>query len=334
MLRIFFKEDKKVRCKKIANNIKGENGTSSLKIAAPFWIDAINPTKEHLSFLEKNFAIKLPSKVETSLEGSARNYIDKKGLHLHLYFLRKKRLALSLSSVSFLLKDTILFSLRDKEATVLRLINMKLKSSAKENSGINNLYFIDSGEDLLLRILEENIDFFADKLEDLYEELNDASARILQNSDQDLNFVLKVVTKIEDANSKIRLCLLDAQRGLSFLQRNLSGVGDNLAKNATIQEINRDIDSLLSHTNFVFEKLNFLLNSAQGFININQNKIIKIFSIMSLMFMPPTLIASIYGMNFEFMPELSSKFAYPLVIIAMFISAFVPYRWFKNKNWL
>lgn len=325
-MRIFFKTQDKIKSQKIIKfQAKQEN---------IFWIDALNPTQEHLNFLESNYNLKLPARVKTSLEGSERNYSDKNGLHIHLYFLRKKGMALSLTSVSFILKNKILFSLRNKEATVLRLIGMKLKEGGSANSRAENLNFIENGEDLILRILEENIDFFADKLELLYSDLNQASAKILQNSDQDLNEVLNIINKIEDANSKIRLCLLDTQRGMSFLQRSLFNKSDDALKNAKILEINRDIDSLLAHTNFVFEKLNFLLNSAQGFININQNKIIKIFSIMSLMFMPPTLIASIYGMNFEFMPELANKYAYPIILTIMLVSAYLPYKWFKRKKWL
>lgn len=343
-MQIFFKSGKKIKRHRFftnkqneqkQKNLTGDKTISTGKFGDKIlWIDALNPTDEQLKFLENHHDLKLAPKVKTSLEGSERNYQDKKGLHIHLYFLRKKRLALSLTSVSFILKNNILFSLRNKEATVLRLIGMKLKASENPDFQETDFSFLEFGEDLLLWIFEENIDFFADKLEDLYEELNEASANILKNSDQDLNLVLNIINKIEDENSKIRLCLLDAQRAMSFLQRNLFNAKENNTRSAKILEINRDIDSLLSHTNFVFEKLNFLLNSAQGFININQNKIIKIFSIMSLMFMPPTLIASIYGMNFEFMPELANKYAYPLVLAFMLISAYLPYRWFKHKKWL
>jgi magnesium transporter len=96
----------------------------------------------------------------------------------------------------------------------------------------------------------------------------------------------------------------------------------------------RDIETLMSHTTFVFEKVNFLMDSAQGFINIQQNQIIKIFSIAAVVFLPPTLVASIYGMNFDHMPELHWELGYPLALLMMVISGIAPYLYFKRKGWL
>ena len=95
-----------------------------------------------------------------------------------------------------------------------------------------------------------------------------------------------------------------------------------------------DIDALLPHNNFLFEKVNFLLQASQGFINIEQNQIIKIFSVAAVGMMPPTLIASIYGMNFHVMPELSWTFGYPIAIGSMIVSAVLPYAYFKRRGWL
>ena len=102
----------------------------------------------------------------------------------------------------------------------------------------------------------------------------------------------------------------------------------------TLREIVRDIETLMSHTTFLFEKINFLMDSTQGFINIEQNKIIKIFSIASVVFLPPTVIASVYGMNFEIMPELNWDFGYPFAILLMITSGFAPYFYFRRKGWL
>jgi magnesium transporter len=96
----------------------------------------------------------------------------------------------------------------------------------------------------------------------------------------------------------------------------------------------RDIDSLDSHTAFLFDKINFLMDATVGFININQNKIIKIFSVASVALLPPTLIASIYGMNFQHMPELAQKWGYPYAIILMVASALVPMYFFRKRGWL
>ncbi len=111
----------------------------------------------------------------------------------------------------------------------------------------------------------------------------------------------------EDLNGKVRLCLMDARRDLTYLLRNAVVEEDRLSKTHAqrLRNLIGDIDALLPHNNFLFEKVNFLLQGAQGFINIEQNQIIKIFSVAAVALMPPTLIASIYGMNFHVMPELS-----------------------------
>jgi magnesium transporter len=100
------------------------------------------------------------------------------------------------------------------------------------------------------------------------------------------------------------------------------------------RQILRDIDSLDSHTAFLFDKINFLMDATVGFININQNKIIKIFSVASVALLPPTMIASLYGMNFEYMPELSQKWGYPFALALMIASAVMPMWYFRRRGWL
>ena len=100
------------------------------------------------------------------------------------------------------------------------------------------------------------------------------------------------------------------------------------------RQILRDIESLDGHTAFLFDKINFLMDATVGFININQNKIIKIFSVASVAFLPPTLIASIYGMNFRILPELDWSFGYPFAILLMMASAVTPFWYFRRRGWL
>jgi magnesium transporter len=100
------------------------------------------------------------------------------------------------------------------------------------------------------------------------------------------------------------------------------------------RQILRDLDSLDSHTAFLFDKINFLMDATVGFININQNKIIKIFSVASVSLLPPTLVASSYGMNFDFMPELKWHYGYPLALALMVLSAVLPMLYFRKRGWL
>jgi magnesium transporter len=125
--------------------------------------------------------------------------------------------------------------------------------------------------------------------------------------------------------------MMDTRRAVSFLMRGRLLNSDQFDD---ARQILRDIESLDGHTAFLFDKINFLMDATVGFININQNKIIKIFSVASVAFLPPTLIASIYGMNFRILPELDWSLGYPLALVLMIISAVTPFWYFRRRGWL
>jgi magnesium transporter len=135
----------------------------------------------------------------------------------------------------------------------------------------------------------------------------------------------------EDLNGRIRRNVMDTRRALSFMMRSRMLNAEQFEE---ARQILRDIDSLDSHTAFLFDKINFLMDATVGFININQNKIIKIFSVASVALLPPTLIASIYGMNFQHMPELTQEWGYPFALALMLFSVFIPFWYFRKKGWL
>jgi magnesium transporter len=135
----------------------------------------------------------------------------------------------------------------------------------------------------------------------------------------------------EDLNGRIRRNMMDTRRAVSFLMRGRLLSAEQFDE---ARQILRDIESLDGHTAFLFEKINFLMDATVGFININQNKIIKIFSVASVVFLPPTLIASIYGMNFRILPELNWSFGYPFAILLMVASAITPFWYFRKRGWL
>ena len=124
---------------------------------------------------------------------------------------------------------------------------------------------------------------------------------------------------------------MDTQRALSFLLRKTRLPNNQLEQ---ARDIMRDIESLQPHNESLFQKVNFLMQAAMGYINIEQNKIMKFFSVVSVMFLPATLVASTYGMNFEFMPELHFEYGYPMAIGLMICAAATPYIYFKRKGWL
>ena len=144
--------------------------------------------------------------------------------------------------------------------------------------------------------------------------------------------ILADIAREEDLNGRIRRNVHDTRRAVSFLTRG-KFLGPDQMEDA--RQILRDIESLDGHTSFLFGKINFLMDATVGFININQNKIIKIFSVASVAMLPPTLIASIYGMNFKAgFPELEWEYGYPFSLVLMFVSIAVPFWFFGKKGWL
>lgn len=187
--------------------------------------------------------------------------------------------------------------------------------------------------ELLLDLFETKIEQLADVIEEIYANLEKLSRVILDGKQEKDNFddALSRLTEFEDVSSKVRLCLMDTQRALSFLLRKTRLPNNQLEQ---ARDIMRDIESLQPHNESLFQKVNFLMQAAMGYINIEQNRIMKFFSLVSVMFLPATLVASTYGMNFEFMPELGFKYGYPMAIGLMIVAAATPYIYFKRKGWL
>jgi magnesium transporter len=217
-----------------------------------------------------------------------------------------------------------LFSIHDEDLPVFRLV--RLRARLRPGS-------VNNAKDVLLDLYATDAEYSADALEEVYENLENAGKRVLSDSvtDQDAADVLETIAKEEDLNGRIRRNVMDTRRALSFLMRSklLSDVQQEEAR-----QILRDIDSLENHTAFLFDKINFLMDATVGFININQNKIIKIFSVVSVALMPPTLLASIWGMNFRHMPDLESPWGYPAAIGIMLVSALIPLVYFRRKGWM
>jgi magnesium transporter len=150
-------------------------------------------------------------------------------------------------------------------------------------------------------------------------------------NDAEAGEVLSAIAREEDLNGRIRRNVMDTRRALSFMMRSRMLNAEQFEES---RQILRDIDSLDSHTAFLFDKINFLMDATVGFININQNKIIKIFSVASVALLPPTLIASIYGMNFKYMPELDQTWGYPFALGLMIASVAAPLIYFRRKGWM
>ncbi|MDT4292303.1 magnesium/cobalt transporter CorA [Methylomonas sp. MO1] len=292
----------------------------------PIWIDLLAPSKAQRLLIGQHYGLELPDPLDlTDLEASARFYVeDQHEIHIHSDFLLDREGKSRSVPVAFILRGDMLFSVRSEELPVFRLQRLR----ARTQPG-----FVSDCKDMLLDLYGAEAEYSADALENIYEQLEIVSKKVLSQdiSDEEAADILTDIAEEEDLNGRIRRNMLDTQRAVSFLiRRKLL----NTTQLEDAQQILRDIESLNSHTAFLFDKINFLMDATVGFININQNKVIKIFSVASVAMLPPTLIASIYGMNFENMPELQWILGYPFALGLMTVSVLLPFIFFKRKGWL
>ena len=196
-----------------------------------------------------------------------------------------------------------------------------------------------SAPTLLAGLLEAFVERIADVLEKVQLELDAVSLAIFPRSTDvsanrhDLQAMIHKIGANGDLISKSRESLVSFQRLLVYVQQSTS-VTLTQDQKGRFKSAMRDAQSLSDHASFLSGKVSFLMDAVLGFINLQQNNIIKIFSVAAVMFLPPTLVASIYGMNFHHMPELDRVWGYPLALLAMLASAVVPYLYFKRKGWL
>ena len=300
----------------------------------PIWVDLESPTLEEKRWIKQHYGLSIPEDaMDEDIEESARFYEEDNGeLHIRSDFLvdvddepASARVAFILNLVNDTLKSKgVLFSIHDEDIPVFRLLRMR----ARRAPGL-----IDDAKDVLLSLFDTDAEYSADTLEGIYDDLEDVSTQVLAGNvtDARASEVLAAIARQEDLNGRIRRNVMDTRRAVSFMMRSRMLSSEQFED---ARQILRDIESLDSHTAFLFDKINFLMDATVGFININQNKIIKIFSVASVALLPPTLIASVYGMNFKFMPELDWELGYPYVLALMVASAVGPMLYFRKRGWL
>ena len=300
----------------------------------PIWVDLENPTVEEKRWIKQHYGLSIPEDaMDEDIEESARFYEEDNGdLHIRSDFLiddneqpRSVRVAFILNLTNSDLKSKgVLFSIHDEDVPVFRLLRMR----ARRAPGL-----IEDAKEVLLALFDGDAEYSADTLENIYDELEKVSKQVLAGdvTDTRAGEVLGAIARQEDLNGRIRRNVMDTRRAVSFMMRSKMLNAEQFEE---ARQILRDIESLDNHTAFLFEKINFLMDATVGFININQNKIIKIFSVASVALLPPTLIASVYGMNFQHMPELAKEWGYPYALLLMLASALGPMWYFRKRGWL
>lgn len=300
--------------------------SAALSNVQPVWVDLDAPTAEEKSWIAQHFGVTIPDDaVDDDLEESARFYEEDNGeLHIRSDFLIDDDETPRNVRVAFILFKNVLFSVHGEDLPVFRLLRLRARRIPA---------LIEDAKDVLLKLYDADAEYSADALEGIYDALEKVSQRVLKQHVNDAMAAeaLSAIAKEEDLNGRIRRNVMDTRRAVSFMMRSRMLNAEQFEE---ARQIMRDIDSLDSHTTFLFDKINFLMNATVGFININQNKIIKTFSVASVALLPPTLIASVYGMNFNAMPELTWRYGYPFAIGLMVVSIAAPFIYFRRKGWL
>ncbi|MGN8019912.1 magnesium/cobalt transporter CorA [Phyllobacterium sp. 22229] len=302
------------------------------------WIDLLNPTHDEDVQTETWTKTAIPTREDmVEIEESSRFYTENGGQYLTapiLYFTQDKHHAIS--PISFILTGSFLVTVRYAEP---RAFSLFVSRASKPGNGLINEKC--SGVTILLGIIEAVTDRIADILEGVASDIDQNSHTIFRRSDNDKPMTTKnfrdSLTRIGGQGaflSKVRESIAGVSRLLVYMAAITEQNSYKKETKAWIKSLERDTQSLSTYVDFLSNKITFLLDTVVGLISIEQNAIIKIFSVAAVAFMPPTLVASIYGMNFQFMPELKTMWGYPMAIGMMIASAVIPLLIFRKKGWL
>ncbi len=298
------------------------------------WADLVAPTKEEEAAIEQWIGADIPTREEMEeIEISSRLYSENGA-----YFMTATLPANTdtdkhvMGPVTFVLARDRLVTVRYHEPRAFKTFPMRA-----ESADLNCV----NGQSILIALLEAIVDRLADLLERASREVIDISHEIFhptekKASKRDVGFqiILRRIGREEHFISNVQDSLVSLQRVSGFLGSIGAANKDEKGLRARAKTLSRDVLSLSTHAESLSQKITFLLDATLGMINIEQNAIIKIVSVAAVVFLPPTLVASIYGMNFEVMPELKWLLGYPFALGLMVVSAILPFWWFRRRGWL
>ncbi|CAM3597369.1 MULTISPECIES: magnesium/cobalt transporter CorA [Helicobacter] len=288
------------------------------------WIDLLHPTAQEIAYISKTYLLDIPTKEEREeIEESSRYWENSETVTINTYFLTRPNTenVLHNETITFLLTRGILFTVRYSEFRVFDEIQQRVLASPKK---------FEDGFDLISKIFELRVERDADMLESIAKQ-----TRLLRRSvvfDKKLgDEILENLSILQEMHLSLRDSLFDKRLAIAALLR--THKADSEVKK-DLGTVLKDINSLVEFTNVNMNILDNIQTLFSSQINIEQNKIIKTFTMVTVAMMPPTLIATIYGMNFTHMPELQWTYAYPVALGIMVISTILPMLYFKKKKWL
>ena len=296
------------------------------------WIDLVSPTTPEDKMVEELLGVAVPTREEMQeIEVSSRLYVENGARYMTATLMCQSDTATPKTTpVTFILSGHRLVTVRYDDPRPFAIVEHRLSRSCPAK--IN-------GEIVLVDLLDAVIDRSADILERIASEVDQISRTIFEPDDdrvdtREYNDILKGLGRKGDLTSKVRESEVSVGRLVLFLANEAETMRWPKDKKAQVKSMQRDVVSLSDHATYLSNKITFLLDALLGSVTIQQNNVIKLFSVAAVVFMPPTLVASIYGMNFRHMPELDWYFGYPLALALMVAAAVGPYFFFKWKKWL
>ncbi|AFK04794.1 magnesium and cobalt transport protein CorA [Emticicia oligotrophica DSM 17448] len=314
MVRIFYKEGKQV---------KKETDVREIGLLKNLmWVDLQSPTNEEEEWVETkcNISFQTPQEI-VEIESSARYFEQNNTINANSNFLIAENDGYSFYPVSFLIRDNILFTFRQGDSKTFADTVKKIR--------LGEEVFKD-GVDILLLLLETRIESDADLLEWMTKEVKSIS-RTLSREKKPKQDSLITINNLQENTMVIRESIIDKQRVLSQILRSLYFPEDRKER---LRIVLKDINSLLEYTTFNFERLEYLQDTFMGLINLEQNEIIKIFTVVTICFLPPTLIAGVFGMNYPLIPTTEHPFGFWIAVILMVISSLGFLWFFKRRRWI
>ena len=301
-----------------------------------FWIDLLTPNAEELAFAEKICAIEMPTKDEMrEIEATSRLYCEDGGRFMTTTVLsRVETDEPMIAEITFILKSRLLITIRHTDSYSFRVFSHQLLRRQTTN---RDLVFIG--------LLETLVDRQADVLERFGTELDALSKKVFVSQRRrkerddspdtdDLRDALEELGRVGDLITRQRDALVNLLRMITFAGNEDSCMSTHDSLYVPLRPVSRDVNSLSEYASFLSNQINFMLDAVLGLINIEQNDIVKVFTIMSVVFLPPTLIASIFGMNYRYMPFLETEWGFWLSLILMVLAGAVPLIIFKLKRYI
>lgn len=315
MIQIFYKQDRHIVPSEDIMLLK-ELGFDDV-----LWIDLYSPSGEEKREVEDFLETTLQSRAQAEeIESSSRYSETETSIFVNTNFMIPGPDEYFMESVSFILCEGILVSIRQANLRTFVDIQRKIQVHSK-------LY--PTGYHVFVGILENRVDLDADMIELMAKELDTYSKKASTGRDVSEDFLLDI-NQLQDNTMLVRENIVDKQRMISSILKSDKFPRDVYTK---LGVINKDIGSLINHTNFSFERLDYLLNTVVGLINLEQNRIMKVFTLVSLLLMPPTLIASIYGMNVR-LPMMENSTAFYILLVVMLVSIIITVFVFKKRKML